>query len=92
MDKNKRKFQRFIKQEWEDVEFKDSRAQARNIEDMTWDDYMEWDDIILQRCDALLYLASSEGANIELERAKELNKIIFYNIDDILVLDNIKII
>lgn len=23
MDKNKRKFQRFIKQEWEDVEFKD---------------------------------------------------------------------
>jgi len=23
MDKNKRKFQRFIKQEWEDIEFKD---------------------------------------------------------------------
>lgn len=37
-----------------------------------WQSYMDMDLAILERCDALHFIGPSKGANIELERAKEL--------------------
>jgi hypothetical protein len=41
--------------------------------------YYDWDMVILDRCDALLYLAPSPGADKELERASELGLVVFYS-------------
>ena len=48
-------------------------------EEMSWSDFMAWDAPWLKVCDALLFLAESKGANIELEEAKRLGKTIFYS-------------
>ncbi len=50
---------------------------------ITWDDWMEVDSVWLDQCDAIWHLASSRGADMELERAKAAGKIIFYDYDDI---------
>lgn len=50
---------------------------------LKWEDYIEWDHIWLDFCDALLYLGQSRGANIELEYAKQSGKKIFYNLNEI---------
>ena len=60
----------------------DKRAQELGI-NFTWEDYMNYDDKWLQLCDAILYLGSSTGADIELQRAKDLGLKIYYNIKDI---------
>jgi hypothetical protein len=45
--------------------------------------YYEWDLAILEKCDALLYLAPSPGADKELERAQELGLVVFYSLREI---------
>jgi hypothetical protein len=53
---------------------------------LSWDDHLDWGLAWLDRADALLYLAPSRGANIELDFATKKNKRIFRAIDDIPVL------
>ena len=62
--------------------FVDLRAREKGTP-MKWEDYIEWDKVWLEFCDALLFLGNSKGANRELEYAKKLGKTIYYNIDDI---------
>jgi len=50
---------------------------------MKWDDYMRWHRPWLETCDAFLYLNSSKGADLELQMAKDLGKLIFYSIEEI---------
>ncbi len=45
--------------------------------------YYRYDMVWLQHCDALLYLGNSEGANKELQKAKELGLEIFYSIEKV---------
>ena len=54
-----------------------------NMEDLQWEDYMHWCLESLKRCDALYYLSSSRGADIELEYAKITAMPIYYNIEDV---------
>ena len=60
----------------------DLRAKEIKIE-IGWNDYMKWDDAWLEQCDALLYLSSSKGADIERKRAESLGKIIFISLHDV---------
>jgi len=62
--------------------FIDLRAKETGI-NITWEDYIKWDMVWVETCDALLYLRSSRGANLELQAAKEWGKIIFYSLDEI---------
>lgn len=50
---------------------------------LDWDDFIDWDMAWLRLCDALLVLADSRGARIELEAAAALGKRIFHSLDDI---------
>jgi len=50
---------------------------------LEWDDYMEWHKTWLVACDALLYLNSSKGADLELQSAKDSGKLIFYSLDEV---------
>ncbi len=50
---------------------------------MGWNDYMLWDAPWLDHCDALYLVAESRGALIELERASEEGKQIFYSLEEI---------
>lgn len=45
--------------------------------------YMKWDFAILERCDALLFLRPSPGANRELALAWERGKLVYLAIDEI---------
>lgn len=60
----------------------DHRAKLTNIP-MSWEEYIEWDKAWLASCDALLFLGSSKGAEIELEFAKKLGKTIFFNVNNV---------
>jgi len=51
--------------------------------DLEWEDFIEWDKVWLDACDAFLYLGKSRGADLELKYAKSKGKIIFKNLDDI---------
>lgn len=62
--------------------FIDQRAKEIGM-DLKWEDYIKWDMVWVQACDALLYLGSSKGADIELQAAKEWGKQIFYTVDEI---------
>jgi len=62
--------------------FVDLRAREKGIE-MKWEEYIEWDKAWLEVCDALLYLGNSKGARQELEYAKKLGKIIYYDVNDV---------
>ena len=62
--------------------FVDERA-AETGHHLTWEDYIRWDTAWLEASDALLYLGSSRGADLELETAKRLGKRIFYSLDEI---------
>ena len=53
---------------------------------LKWEDHPDWGLAWLDRADALLYLAASRGANIELEYATKKNKRIFHSLEDIPVL------
>jgi hypothetical protein len=48
-----------------------------------WQSYMDMDLAILERCDAFYFIGESRGANIELERAKELRMKVFHSLDEV---------
>ena len=58
----------------------DARATEQG-QPLTWEDWMAIGDAWLKQCDAILYLAPSKGADIELARAKELGLRIFYSVE-----------
>ena len=60
----------------------DLRAKQTGI-NLDWDDYIRWDLPWLEMCDALLYLGKSKGADLELERARELGKKVFFSLSEI---------
>jgi hypothetical protein len=62
--------------------FVDLRAKETGVK-MKWEDYIEWDRVWLELCDALLFTGSSKGADIELEYAKKLRKTIYYDVKSI---------
>ncbi len=62
--------------------FIEERAVARGI-DISWSDYLEWDLILLEKCDALLLLGDSPGCVLERERAKELELPIFVSVEEV---------
>lgn len=62
--------------------FIDQRAKETGV-NIGWEDYIKWDMVWVEICDALLYLRSSRGANLELQAAKEWGKKIFYSLDEI---------
>nr|MDO8081919.1 DUF4406 domain-containing protein [Candidatus Freyarchaeota archaeon] len=54
--------------------------------DMRWEDYLEWDRVWLDACDALLFTGASKGAKQELKYAKLKGKRILFNINEIPVI------
>ena len=64
----------------------DLRAKQTGIA-LEWEDFISWDLPWLERCDALLYLGSSKGADLELRFAKGLGKKIFSSIEDVPVVE-----
>ena len=60
----------------------DLRANELGIT-MDWNDYMLWDAPWLDYCDALYFISESRGALIELKRAIDEGKIIFYSLEEI---------
>jgi Domain of unknown function (DUF4406) len=60
----------------------DMHAKRRGIK-LDWADYIEWDLPWLDMCDALLYLGASKGADLELNRARELGKRIFLALSEV---------
>lgn len=57
----------------------DIRARQTSVP-MSWEDWMEWDEEWLKSCDALLYLASSPGADREHDQAVSLGIPIYHSI------------
>jgi hypothetical protein len=51
--------------------------------DMTYEDYLDWDEAFLLDCDALLHLASSPGADRERRLAEKLGMEIYNQIEDV---------
>jgi hypothetical protein len=66
--------------------FIDQRAKEVGFR-LEWEDYIRWDLVWLEGCDALLYLGSSRGADMELEAAKKAGKKIFYSLSEIPILN-----
>ncbi len=62
--------------------FLDTYAQEKGV-DLSWEFWMEYDDVWLERCDALHFIGPSKGANIELERAKELGLKIYRSLGEV---------
>jgi hypothetical protein len=62
--------------------FVDHRAKITKMS-MEWTDYIAWDRAWLESCDALLFLGSSKGSELELEYAKQQDKKIFFNVNSI---------
>lgn len=60
----------------------DKRAKEIGKE-VSWDYFMAWDAPWVRVCDALFFIGESRGANIELEEAKRLGKIVFYSVNEI---------
>jgi hypothetical protein len=48
-----------------------------------WEDHLDWGLAWLDRCDALLYLGSSRGTEIELNYARNKGKRIFRGVDEV---------
>ncbi len=65
--------------------FVDIRAEEIN-HPIGWEGYIKWDMVWLEMCDALLYLGSSRGADLELQVAANVGKQIFYSVDEIPVI------
>ncbi len=64
----------------------DLRAKQTGIT-LKWEDFISWDLPWLERCDALLYLGSSKGADIERRLAEKLGKRIFASIKEVPVIE-----
>lgn len=52
-------------------------------EEVTYNEYMEWDIMLLFGCNYFLYLGDSKGAEIELQIAKSMGIPIYYSIDEL---------
>jgi len=62
----------------------DKRTKDTGV-NLDWEDYIQWHKPWLNACDGFLYINSSKGADLELQMAKGLGKMIFYSIDEISV-------
>lgn len=62
--------------------FVDKRLPALDA-DLGYEDYMEWDEELLLRCDSLLHLASSPGADTERGVAEERGMAVYESIEEI---------
>jgi hypothetical protein len=62
--------------------FVDVRAKENGVP-MKWEDYIEWDRVWLETCDALLFLGGSNGAKLELEYARKMGKTIFFSVNSV---------
>jgi hypothetical protein len=62
--------------------FIDQRAKEVGFT-LEWEDYIRWDLTWLEFCDALLYLGSSRGADLELKAAQKAGKLIFYSLSEV---------
>lgn len=62
--------------------FVDRRAAEIGIT-IEWEEYIRWDLVWLDLCDALLYLGSSRGADLELQFALKKGKRIYYGVGEI---------
>lgn len=60
----------------------DIRARERGIV-YPWDFWLDWCVMWLSKCDGLLFLGESPGANVELDFAKKAGMQIFYSVDEI---------
>jgi len=60
----------------------DTRARGKGV-NFSWEDYISWCLAWLEQCEALLFLGSSPGADVELEAAKKAGKRIFYSVDEV---------
>jgi len=65
--------------------FIDERAKEIGVR-LTWEDYIRWDLSWLDFCDAILCLGRSKGVDIEMRKAEDLEKLVFYSIEEIPVL------
>ena len=63
--------------------YADERALDTQGSRRTWADWMKLDLDFLEQCEGLLFLAPSFGANIELRRAREMGKLVFYSLEDV---------
>ena len=50
---------------------------------LEWKDYIEWDLEWLKCCDAILFLGSSRGADIELRAARSFGLLVFGTVDEV---------
>ena len=50
---------------------------------LTWEDFIQWDRIWIETCDAVLLLEESKGAHLEVEFAKSLGKKIYKSIEEV---------
>ena len=50
---------------------------------LEWEDYIAWDLVWLNECDALFYLSPSRGADLELSEAERLGKPIYRSLVDV---------
>lgn len=48
-----------------------------------YETYMQWDFVLLRRCDGLLYMAPSPGADRELALARELGLPIWLSVEEV---------
>ena len=62
--------------------FVDLRAKEKGIP-IAWEEYIRWDLGWLSLCDAVIYLGSSPGADLELASAQRLGKRVFHSLDDV---------
>lgn len=59
-------------------------GEGNGLDDGThWDSYLEWDFAFLLRCDAILYLAKSPGADRELALAKAAGLLVYKSVEEI---------
>jgi nucleoside 2-deoxyribosyltransferase len=60
----------------------DEWVQGVGIE-LSWEDYIAWDVVWLQECDALYYIAPSRGADLERDVAEYLGKPVYLSMEEV---------
>lgn len=60
----------------------DKRAVELGVE-FSWQDFMHYDGHWLKQCDAILYLGSSKGADIEFAAARDLGLEVYYSTEEV---------
>ena len=56
---------------------------AEHRQGLSYEEYMRWDESWLTVCDALYYIGSSPGADIELEVARSYGLLVFESMEDV---------